>query len=209
MSQAPPLIALARPTVGDLARLGGARSLVCYGGRDLQIRAFRRPFSGDGIAMAAGSPEWINGVFGGDALLDREANWGDETALEIYGRAHPSLLDSGTEYFGCDDAAIGWFDVTGHFDDPISSDCRFTYADPRTDEPVDEEPALSVLDCRPKYHDANGDEDQDANGRDQGDQREDQEPIRQPANRPGDVAPGKPFRYRWWLPRHLVQFASC
>lgn len=142
-----------KPTVGDLARLGGARSLVCYGGRDLQIRAFRRGFCGDGIAMSAGSPEWINGVFGGDALLDREAEFGDETALEIYGRAHPSLIDSSPEYQICGDASDGWFDVTGHFDDPVSSDCRITAYDETSDPSleVEMEPALSILWCRQTF----------------------------------------------------------
>lgn len=142
-----------KPTVGDLARLGGARSLVCYGGRDLQIRAFRQQRCCDGITMSAGSPEWINGVFGPDTLLDREANRHDETALEIYGRAHPSLIDSGTEYFGCDEQGTGWFDVTGHFDDPVSSDCRITAYDETGDPSLDVElePALSILWCRQTF----------------------------------------------------------
>jgi hypothetical protein len=139
------------PSIADLDRLGGARSLVCYRRDVLQIRAFRQPFCGDGMAMGEGSPRWINSVFGGDALLDREADWGDVTALEIYGRAHPSLIDSGTEYLGCGDAGIGWFDVTGHFDDPVSSDCRFTFYDPASDESREEERALSITGCRETF----------------------------------------------------------
>jgi hypothetical protein len=140
------------PSVADLARLGGARSLVCYGRRDLQIRAYRLPFCGDGIAMAEGTPEWIIGVFGGDALLDREVPRDDpESALEIYGRAHPSLIESGTEYLDCSDEGTGWFDLTGHFDDPVANDCRFTYYDLTTDESVDEEPALAITWCRETF----------------------------------------------------------
>lgn len=83
-------------------------------------------------------------------------------------------------------------------------------AEPVEAESHTERPAWLTEDhVRPKYHDAHDGEDQDANGRDQGGQREKQEPIRQPADLPGDIAPGKPFGYRWWLPRHLYQFASC
>jgi hypothetical protein len=140
------------PSVVDLARLGGARSLVCYGRHDLQIRVYRQPFCGDGITNAAGSPDWIIGVFGGDALFDRVVErHDDETALEIYGRAHPSLIESGTEYLGCGDAGTGWFDVTGHFDDPVSSDCRVSEYDPTTDESVEAEPALVVTWCRETF----------------------------------------------------------
>jgi hypothetical protein len=146
----------ADPSIADLAWLGGARSLACYGGRDLQIRAFRQQFCGDGIASGAGSPRWINEVFGGDALFDREWHWGDETALdetalEIYGRAHPSLLESGTPYFNCSEEGTGWFDVTGHFDDPVSSDCRFTYFDDLTSGEREMEPALSITACRQTF----------------------------------------------------------
>lgn len=134
------------PSIADLARLGGAGALVCYGGRDLQIRAFRRQFCGDGATNMEGSPDWIAGIFGGDALLDREAEWDDQTAPRIYGRAHPSLLNLSTPYFSCGQG--GWFDVTGHFDDPVSSDCRATVSDPTTDETRAVEPALSITDCR-------------------------------------------------------------
>jgi hypothetical protein len=149
-----------KPTVGDLDRLGGARSLVCYGGDDLQIRAFRQQFCGDGQAGGEGGPGWIYGVFGGDALLDRGPPWGDETTivettLEIYGRAHPSLLKSGTPYFDCGQEGTGWFDVTGHFDDPVSRDCRFVYFypenNPAGDGSLEKEPALSVLECRARF----------------------------------------------------------
>jgi hypothetical protein len=140
------------PSVADLARLGGARSLVCYGRRDLHIRAYRLQFCGDGIAMAEGSPRWIIEVFGGDSLLDREVVRGeDDSALEIYGRAHPSLIESGAEYLSCGDKGRGWFDLTGHFDDPVSSECRYTYYDMTNDEPLEEEPALTVTRCRETF----------------------------------------------------------
>ena len=150
---APASVACPRdPSLADLGRLDGARSLVCYGHRDFRIRAYRRPFCGDGIAMANGSPRWIIGVFGGDALYDREVLRDDDvTALEIYGRAHPSLLESGSEYLSCGDKGTGWFDVTGHFDDPVSSQCRYSYYDPTTDENVEEEPALAVTWCRETF----------------------------------------------------------
>ena len=142
-----------KPTVGDLARLGGARSLVCYGGRELQVRAFRQQLCGDGIAMSAGSPEWINGVFGGDALFDREAKWWDETGLKIHSRAHPSFSRSAPSYFDCSEHGTGWFDVTGHFDDPVSSDCRITAYDETSDPSleVEVEPAVSILWCRQTF----------------------------------------------------------
>jgi hypothetical protein len=139
------------PSIADLARLGGARSLVCYGRQDLQIRAFRQQFCGDGMASGEGSPGWIYGVFGGDALLDREAKWSDETALEIYGRAHPSLLDSGSPYFNCGQEGTGWFDLTGHFDDPASPDCRFTFFDDPGSGERGEEPVLSMTKCRQTF----------------------------------------------------------
>lgn len=143
-----------QPTVGDLARLGGARSLVCYGGRELQIRAFRQEICGDGAAVGDGSPGWIYGNFGGDPLFDREAQWNDWTAVGIHGRAHPSLVDSGTEYFGCNDAGIGWFDVTGHFDDPASRDCRYVYFNPEDfpgDGSLEQERAVSITLCRERF----------------------------------------------------------
>ena len=82
---------------------------------------------------------------GGDALLDREVPRDDETALEIYGRAHPSLIESGTKY------PDGWFDVTGHFDDPVSSDCRITEYDESSGKSIEEEPALVVTWCRETF----------------------------------------------------------
>ncbi len=135
------------PSIADLDWLGGAGALVCYGGRELQVRAFRRQFCGDGMTNTSSGPEWIAGVFGGDSLFDREVDWGDETAHEIYGRAHPSLLDS-----GCGGRnASGWFDVTGHFDDPVSGDCRTTFEDPDTGEERHEEPAWSITRCRETF----------------------------------------------------------
>ena len=138
----------ARPTVVDLAILGGARALVCYGDRELRIRAFRRQFCGDGITTHFGAPHWIAGTFGGDSLLDREADFDDETANEIYGRAHPSSFAGDTEHFDCGPGGTGWFDVTGHFDDPVSSECRTTVEDPTTGETIMEELALSIAYCR-------------------------------------------------------------
>ncbi|MEA2608490.1 MAG: hypothetical protein QOJ75_733 [Chloroflexota bacterium] len=135
----------------DLARIGGARSLVCYGRSDLRLRAFREQFCGDGTAAGSGSPDWIYGVFSGDRLLARKEKAGEELAPEIYGRAHPSLLKSAAEFFGCNDAGTGWFDLTGHFDDPVSSQCRFVDSDPTTGEPVDQEAALSITDCRQRF----------------------------------------------------------
>jgi hypothetical protein len=140
------------PSIADLARLGGAGALVCYGGRELQVRAFRREACGDGMTNMIKSPGWIAWVFGGDRLLDREADWIDETTNGIYGRAHPSLLDSGSPYFGCGQGGTGWFDVTGHFDDPVSSDCRAIVfdIDPNGGE-REVEPALSITECRQTF----------------------------------------------------------
>jgi hypothetical protein len=140
------------PSIADLAWLGGAGALVCYGGRELQIRAFRQQFCGDGSTNMEKSPGWINSPFGGDALLDREAGWVDKSTKGIYGRAHPSLLNSDTPYYCWEQDGTGWFDVTGHFDDPISSDCRATVFDI---EPAggerEVEPALSITECRQTF----------------------------------------------------------
>ena len=136
----------ANPSIADLARLGGADALTCYGGRVLQVRAFRQILCGDGMSeVESSTPEWLTRPFGPDALFDREAKWGDKTALGIYGRAHPSLVVSGSLGFSCDG---GWFDVTGHFDDPASSDCRITISDPATGQSREEDPAQSILACR-------------------------------------------------------------
>ena len=140
----------AAPSIADLARLGGARSLHCYGGRELEVRAFRLPFCGDGNAgNEALVPSWIGYAFGPDLLLDREAYWDDPTALRIYGRAHPSLLNAGTPYFGCGAEGIGWFDVTGHFDDPVSSECRMILEYP--DEQPEVDPAWAIAACRQTF----------------------------------------------------------
>ena len=142
----------AAPSIADLDWLGGAGALVCYGRREIQLRAFRRQFCGDGIATVARSPDWIAGVFGGDSLFDRKAYQVDETALEIYGRAHPSLLEAGTPYFNCGEEGTGWFDITGHFDDPVSSGCRATEYDTEfSGEGQHEEPALSITRCRQTF----------------------------------------------------------
>ncbi len=136
------------PSVADLALLGGARALVCYGDRELRVRAYRRQFCGDGITTRYGAPDWIAGSFGGDSLFDRDAAFGDETANEIYGRARPSSFAGDTVHFGCSPEGTGWFDVTGHFDDSVSSECRTTIEDVTTGKILTEEPALSVVTCR-------------------------------------------------------------
>jgi hypothetical protein len=138
------------PSIAALARLGGAGALVCYGRRDLQIRAFRREACGDGSTTMIGSPSWIAGAFGGHWLLEAERI--DETVRGIYARAHPSLLNSGTPYFGCGQEGTGWFDVTGHFDDPVSSDCRTIVFDiPPAGGEREVEPALSITECRQTF----------------------------------------------------------
>ena len=138
------------PSLTDLARIGGARSLVCYGRSDLRIRAFREPFCGDGTAGGEGTPDWLYGVFGGDSLFARQPKGGDESVPEIYGRAHPSLRAS-AELFGCGDSGTGWFDLTGHFDDPVASDCRFVGDDPTTGEMAVQEAPLSISECRERF----------------------------------------------------------
>jgi hypothetical protein len=141
----------ADPSVAELAWLGGAGGLTCYGGRNLQIRAFRQQLCGDGSHnLEAWSPAWITSPFGYDELLDREPNRPDQTGLKIHGRAHPSLLKAAA-YFDCGGKGTGWFDVTGHFDDPVSSDCRITFYDETTDASVEEEPALSIMGCRQTF----------------------------------------------------------
>ena len=91
-------------------------------------------------------------MFGGDSLFDRAVEWGDdETAHEIYGRAHPSLLEASPPYFSCGDEGTGWFEITGHFDDPVSKGCRSGWTDAADGSEHDEEPALSITRCRQTF----------------------------------------------------------
>jgi hypothetical protein len=108
----------AAPTLQQLVDIGSAKAASCYGQTSLTVRAYSSDCGGcGGTGFPRHSPDWIANAGGASWYVSTTATapGGPGTRFGVWPlpSAHLSLPTEGTPV-----------EITGHFNDPISPDCR-------------------------------------------------------------------------------------
>jgi hypothetical protein len=108
----------AAPTLQQLVDIGSAKAASCYGQTSLTVRAYSSDCGGcGGTGFPRHSPDWIANAYGAPWYVSTAATTpgGPGTRLEVWPlpSAHLTPPKEGT-----------LVELTGHFNDPVSPDCR-------------------------------------------------------------------------------------
>ena len=135
------------PDASGLAAVAGLspwERLSCFGGRELVLEGSE--IVGFAEMMAAGDPGWLNGK--GELVITPGAGW---PSLAVH--VPPGSMRLDRPSFDTELAPYG-LRVTGHFNDPASSECRgpqATIGDEGSQRLADADPTGAELLCRERF----------------------------------------------------------